>query len=74
MTINDQITQQVQKLVKDWMRANRHQPEIARLDRDILFDDLRLLYDLIDELEMAHPGAHLANQNQIGRASCRERV
>jgi hypothetical protein len=61
MTLNDQITQQIQKIVKDWMRANRHQPEIARLDRDILFGDLRLLYDLIDELEVAHHGADLSN-------------
>ena len=62
MTLNDQITQQTQKFVKDWTRANRHQPEIARLDRDILFDDLRLLYDPIDELEVAQPGVHLSNQ------------
>lgn len=67
MTLNDQITQQIQKLAKDWTRANRHQPEIARLDRDILFDDLRLLYDLIDELEVAQPGTHLSNQKPTTR-------
>lgn len=44
------------------MRANRHQPEIARLDRDILFDHLRLLYDLIDDLEVSHLGADLSNK------------
>jgi hypothetical protein len=65
MTINDQITQEIQKLVKDWTRANRHQPEIARLDRDILFDNLRLLYDLIDELGAAHPGANVSNPKSI---------
>lgn len=74
MTLNDQITQQIQKIVKDWMRANRHQPEIARLDRDILFGDLRLLYDLVDELEVAHSSTDLSNPKPTVREVAQNNV
>ena len=58
MDINQDISLSLQKIKTDWERSGQSGKGISRIDKDILIQDLRRLYDLVFELEIssANPG------------------
>jgi len=59
MLIHQQVSNLLQHIQKHWERANGEDDRISRIDRDILSDDLRKLYDLIFELHVGVPVTHV---------------
>jgi hypothetical protein len=57
----EKINRLIAKIKTDWDRANAANHGISRIDKDILSDDIKKLYDLIYELDIARGTQHLQN-------------
>lgn len=53
MDIKHRISSSINKVKNDWERALQSENGISRIDKDILINDLRALYDLVFELKSA---------------------
>lgn len=54
MNIYQEITTSIQKLKNHWERTEQSSHGVSRIDKDILIQDLRQLYDLVFEIEIGH--------------------
>ncbi len=53
MDIHHKISSSIHKIKTDWERSEQSGQGISRIDKDILTEDLRRLYDLVFELEIS---------------------
>lgn len=51
MQIHQEISKLIDTIQKHWQRSNSEDDRISRIDRDILINDLRKLYDLVYDLK-----------------------
>jgi len=54
---NELISVLIKKIQNDWERANGKGSELSRIDKDILIDDLKKVYELVYDLDTA--GSHV---------------
>jgi hypothetical protein len=66
MQIHQEISKQIDSIQKHWQRSNGEDDRISRIDRDILINDLRKLYDLVYELKLGNVATDesIVKQNQ----------
>jgi len=50
----EKISRLISKIQIDWDRANLNKLVVSRIDKDILTDDIKKLYDLVYELDIAN--------------------
>lgn len=48
----ESISRLIRKIQNDWERANKEDAGFSRIDKDILMDDLKKVYDIVYELEV----------------------
>lgn len=58
MDLHQKISSSIHKIQSDWERSGHSGQGISRIDKDILIQDLRRLYDLVFELEIGSSGTH----------------
>ena len=51
LSYRENINRLIRKIQNDWERANKKDAGFSRIDKDILMDDLKKVYDLVYELE-----------------------
>jgi hypothetical protein len=53
------ISKLISKIQNDWERANKQASRMSRIDKDILMDDLKKVYDLVYDLDIARAHSDL---------------
>ncbi len=65
MDNHQQISLLISKLKKGWERTNETSTGISRIDKDILLSDLRILYEMVSDLEVkpTYPKKNIPKEN-----------
>ena len=59
------ISKLIRKIQNDWERANGRDTGLSRIDRDILMDDLKNVYDLVYDLDIEKANSDFKSVNKI---------
>lgn len=69
----EEIGKLIDKLRKDWARAEVTENHISRIDKDIIISNVRELYELVYELETTAQAGHASTQEIPDRATKEEK-